>query len=64
MIDLVIWTLTLVPLDVTASPAPVYPSRSSGMAASLIGGFFGLALVVLAAILLGTKPRRAPRPRP
>jgi hypothetical protein len=63
VIDLLIWTIMLIPLDVTASPVPVYPSRSSGMAASLIGGFFGLGLVVLAAILLGTKPRRARPPR-
>jgi hypothetical protein len=63
VIDLVIWTLTLIPLDATASPVPVYPPQSSGMAASLIGGFFGLGIVVLAAILLGTKPRRARPPR-
>ena len=63
MIDLLIWTLGLFPLDVTTSPAPVYPTRSNGMAASLIGGFFGLGIIVLAAILLGLKPKRARPPR-
>jgi hypothetical protein len=63
VIDLVIWTLTLIPFDVTGSPAPVYPSRSNGLAASLVGGFFGLGIIVLAAILLSLKPRRARPPR-
>jgi len=63
MIDLLIWTLGLIPLDVTTSPAPVYPSRGNGMAASLIGGFFGLGIIVLAAILMGLKPKRARPPR-
>ena len=55
--------LTLLPLDVIppspAATAPVYPQQSHGFAAYLIGGFFALGVLILAAILLSIKPKRA-----
>ena len=58
--------LVLIPLDVlppTAAPSgpgsAVYPSRSQGFAAYIVGGFFGLGILILAMVLLGLKPKRA-----
>lgn len=76
MQDLLVTLLTLVPLDATPTPTgiqnPVSPSgQGNGFAASILGGFFGLGLIVLAAVLISMKPRRRdprdtppPRPRP
>lgn len=71
MIELLVGVLTLIPpdlipLDVPVSPQPVptVPTRSGGFAAAIVGGFFGLGIIVLAAILLSLKPRRAQPPRP
>ena len=54
--------LTLLPLDVIppspTATAPVYPQQSHGFAAYLIGGFFALGVLILAAILLSIKPKR------
>lgn len=42
-----------------ASPEPVMPPESSGFAyATLLGGFFGLGLLVLLWVLLNLKPKR------
>lgn len=57
----VVGLLGLVPLLAPdASPSPmVYPERSSGFAAAtLLGGFFGLGLLVLLWVLLNLKPKR------
>jgi hypothetical protein len=74
--DLLVTLLTLVPLDATpvatAVQDPVSPGgQGNGFAASILGGFFGLALVVLAAVFISMKPKRRdprdnppPRPRP
>lgn len=66
MIDLVIWTLGLLPLDVPPlSPSPgsgVQPQGGNGFAASIVGAFFGLGIIVLATILISLKPRRAKPP--
>ena len=58
--------LILVPLDVlppTATPtdlgSEVYPSRGQGFAAYIVGGFFGLGILILAMVLIGLKPKRA-----
>ena len=58
--------LILLPLDVlppTASPtAPgpaVYPQQGQGFAAYVVGGFFGLGVIILAMVLLELKPKRA-----
>ena len=58
--------LTLVPLDVlpptatpTGSGTPVYPRQGQGFAAYVVGGFFGLGLIILAMVLLSLKPKRA-----
>ena len=76
MLDLLVTLLTLVPLDATpvatAIQDPVSPDgRGNGFAASILGGFFGLGLIVLAAVLTSLKPKRTdprdnppPRPRP
>jgi hypothetical protein len=58
--------LALIPLDVlppTATPTgfgtTVYPRQGQGFAAYLVGGFFGLGLIILAMVLLNLKPKRA-----
>ena len=57
--------LVLIPLDVlppTASPTgagpAVYPQQGQGFAAYVVGGFFGLGVIILAMVLLGLKPKR------
>lgn len=57
--------LTLVPLEVlTPTPAAsepgsgVYPRSGQGFAAYIVGGFFGLGLLILAMVLLSLKPKR------
>jgi hypothetical protein len=58
--------LVLIPLEVlppTATPTGpgvgVYPRQSQGFAAYIVGGFFGLGVIILAMVLLGLKPKRA-----
>jgi hypothetical protein len=73
--ELLVTLLTLVPLEATPQPSqlPVSPSGGgNGFAATVvIGGFFGLGLIVLAAVLTSMRPKRhdprdtpPPRPRP
>jgi hypothetical protein len=75
--DVLVTLLTLVPLDATpvatAVQDPVSPAgQGNGFAAQvIIGGFFGLGLIILAAVLVTLKPKRhdprdtpPPRPRP
>ena len=63
--------LFLIPLDVlpptaspTASGSAVYPQQGQGFAAYVVGGFFGLGVIILAMVLLGLKPKRAEPDRP
>lgn len=50
----------LVLLDVSPSPVPVNPQQSSGFAyATVLGGFFAVALLSLVYFLLNLKPKRA-----
>jgi hypothetical protein len=58
--------LALIPLDVlpptatpTGSGTAVYPRQGQGFAAYLVGGFFGVGLIILAMVLLSLKPKRA-----
>jgi formate-dependent nitrite reductase membrane component NrfD len=57
--------LVLIPFEVLPSATPtapgtgVYPAQGQGFAAYLVGGFFGLGLIILAMVLLGLKPKRA-----
>jgi hypothetical protein len=58
--------LALIPLDIlpptaipTGSGRAVYPRQGQGFAAYLVGGFFGLGLIILAMVLLNLKPKRA-----
>ena len=62
-LELVIWFWSL-PLDVTASPGPrpVYPNQGQGFAAYLVGGFFGIGILMLMMFLLNLKPKRADPP--
>jgi len=62
-LELLTWLWSL-PLDVTASPrsAPVYPTQGQGFAAYLVGGFFGMGILMLAMFLLSLKPKRAQPP--
>ena len=67
--------LDLIPLDALPFGAPtpsptrpgrgplVYPEQGQGMAAYILGGFFGLGLTIAAAVLISMKPKRA-RPDP
>lgn len=52
--------LALLPLEMPgASPDPmVYPSQSSGFAAWIVGGFFGLGILVLFMIWTSRRPKR------
>lgn len=38
------------------SPAPVFPQRSNGFAAGVLGGFFGLGIIIFALIVLSRRP--------
>ena len=49
----------LVLLEATPSPVPVHPTQDSGFAyATVLGGFFGVALLSLIYFLLNLKPKR------
>lgn len=52
--------LLVVPMDVPgASPQPQeYPTQGSGFAAYIVGGFFGLAILVLFAVWTSRRPKR------
>ena len=67
MIDLLVWALGLVPFDIPPygpTPTPgVQPQGGNGFAAYIVGGFFGLGIIIVAMILLSLKPRRAQPPR-
>lgn len=56
------WLVTVVPLvlpgEATATPTPVYPPQSSGIASDLVGGFFAVGLLMLLYYLLNLKPKR------
>jgi len=53
--SLVAW---LLPLEATPSPVPVHPPAGSGFAyTTVLGGFFGVGLIVLLWVLLHLKPR-------
>ena len=66
MTELMMVVLALVPLDAlpnqpTQTPSAVDPRQGLGSGAYIIGGFFGLAIIVLAMVLLRL-PKRANRP--
>lgn len=59
LLPLHVLPLELIPLDVPgASPKPVYPGQSSGFAAYIVGGFFGLGVLILFAIWTSRRPKR------
>jgi hypothetical protein len=69
MTEFVLIVCGLLPLDVllgspTATPPPVYPRQSHGFAAYILGGFFGLGILVLAMVLLNLRPKRVDPPSP
>jgi hypothetical protein len=57
-----VWLLPLglIPLDTPGnSPAPaVYPSQGSGFAHYIVGGFFGLGILILFMRWTSRRPRR------
>ncbi|HEY5821786.1 MAG TPA: hypothetical protein VIT20_07410 [Propionibacteriaceae bacterium] len=59
MMDLWITFVTLIPMDVVPPSPGARPSAGgNGFAAAIVGGFFGLGILILAAILLSLKPKR------
>lgn len=68
MTDLLMIVLQLIPLDALPNqpsptpPSAVYPRASQGFAAYIIGGFMGLAILVLAMALLNRRPKRRDLP--
>ena len=77
MLELLTAVLTLIPFE--APPGvpgegvqPASPGgRGNGFAAYILGGYFGLALLMLAMVFISMKPKRSdprdippPRPRP
>ena len=64
MTEFLIIVLDLIPLDVQPqipTPTPtsaVYPRQSQGFASYIVGGFFGLGILVLAMVLLNLRPKR------
>jgi hypothetical protein len=69
MTEFVLIVFALIPLDVLShvpTPTPssaVYPQQSQGFAAYIVGGFFGLGILILAMMLLNYRPKRI-NPRP
>ncbi len=43
----------------TGAGSQVYPQAGQGFAAYIVGGFFGLGVIVLTMILLSLQPKRA-----
>lgn len=77
MLELLTAVLALIPLEATPGVPgegvqPVSPGgRGNGFAAYILGGFFGLALLMVAMVFITKKPKRPdprdippPRPRP
>jgi len=62
-VELLVWFWSL-PLDTTpsAGAGKVYPAQGQGFAAYVIGGFFGVGILMLAMFLLSLKPKRAEPP--
>ena len=58
MVKLLLLDLLTPTPTATGAGSEVYPQASHGFAAYLIGGFFGLGVIVLAGILLSLKPKR------
>jgi hypothetical protein len=66
MTEFLMVVFALVPLDVlpeapTPTPSAAHPGQALGRGAYLLGGFFGLGIIVLAMVLLRL-PKRAKRP--
>jgi hypothetical protein len=66
MTEFLIFVLALVPLDLlpeapTPTPSAASPGQAPGRGAYILGGFFGLGIIVLAMVLLRL-PKRAKRP--
>lgn len=67
MIELLGWMWGLIPLDIlppspTAQPGGVPPQGSNGFAAGIVGGFVGLGIIIMAAVLVSLKPKRVKPP--
>ena len=65
MSQVLLLILTLVPMDIlppSQSPGgAVYPQQSSGFAAYIVGGFFGLGILIVVTIWISAKPKRPDR---
>ena len=67
MTEFVMAVLVLIPMEALPQqpsptpPAAAYPQGSQGFAAYVVGGFFGLGILVLAMVLLNHRPKRLDR---
>jgi hypothetical protein len=66
LVPLDLLALTWLPLEVTPTAGPVYPTSGSGFAAYIVGGFFVLGVLVLFMIWTSRPPksRRPPAESP
>jgi hypothetical protein len=70
MTEFMMVVLAFIPLEALPDqpsptpPAAAYPRGSQGFAAYILGGFFGLGILVLAMVLLNHRPRRVDRRSP
>ena len=60
LVAVLAWVLGLMPLEVTGAspPPPVYPDQGSGFAAYIVGGFFGLGVLIAFAVWTSRRPKR------
>ena len=61
LLEMLIFFVGPVPLDVFVARDPVYPSRGNGFAAAILGALVGLGLLVLVMIFISSKPRNRRR---
>ena len=58
VLDLVALVSVLVPLEATATPVAVHAPANSGFAyTTVLGGFFGVGLIMLLYVLINLKPK-------
>jgi hypothetical protein len=59
LVELIVLDVVPPTPTVTGPGSEIYPQASHGFAAYIIGGFFGLGVLIVAMILISLKPKRA-----